>query len=254
MSRSYVRTHTLVVTGLITFWPSLLFAQPPAQPTQPPPPPPPHEGTAEFAFVGTSGNSSTQSVGLGGDVTFRPAPWTFNAKAAYVRNESEDVLKAESIDFAFKAARALGPRLSAFGRYGFLHDRFAGIDERQTVDGGLSYIAVNAPPHTLTVDASLGYAHETRLKGENLSNPTFATGALYKLKLSDAVDVSDDVRFVFSLSDGADWRTANIAAVTSKLTTLLSLKVSNTVRYVHAPVSGFQTTDTITAIALVAKF
>ena len=26
----------------------------------------------------------------------------------------------------FKAARTLTPRLSAFGRYGFLHDRFAG--------------------------------------------------------------------------------------------------------------------------------
>jgi putative salt-induced outer membrane protein len=249
-----MRTRIFILTGLAALWSSVLFAQPPAPPTQPPPPPPPREGTAEFAFVGTSGNSSTQSIGLGGDVTFRPAPWTFNAKAAYVRNESEDVLKAESVDFAFKAARAINPRLSAFGRYGFLHDRFAGIDARNTIEGGLSYIAVNTPPHLLTVDASLGYAHESRLQGDNLSNPLFATGALYKLKLSDAVVVSDDLRLVFSLSNGDDWRTSNIAAVTSKLTTILSLKVSNTVRYVNAPVPGFQTTDTITAIALVAKF
>jgi len=239
---------------LLALWPSFLFAQPPAQPTQPPPPPPPREGTAEFAFVGTSGNSSTQTIGLGGDVTFRPTPWTFNAKAAYVHNESDDVLKAESFDFAFKASRAIQPRLSAFARYGFLHDRFAGIEQRQTVDGGLSFIVVNTPPHSLTVDASLGYAHESRLQGEDLDNPTFATGALYKLKLSDAVDISDDLRLVFSLSDGADWRSANIAAITSKLTTLLSLKVSNTVRYVNAPVQGFQSTDSNTAIALVAKF
>jgi putative salt-induced outer membrane protein YdiY len=36
--------------------------------------------------------------------------------------------------------------------------------------------------------------------------------------------------------------------------TIFSLKVSNTIRYVNQPVPGFQTTDTITAVALVAKF
>jgi putative salt-induced outer membrane protein YdiY len=38
------------------------------------------------------------------------------------------------------------------------------------------------------------------------------------------------------------------------VTTLFSLKVSNAVRYVNAPAEGFETTDTITSIALVAKF
>jgi len=45
-----------------------------------------------------------------------------------------------------------------------------------------------------------------------------------------------------------------MATLTARLTTLLSLKVSNTVRYVHEPVIGFETTDTITAFALVLKF
>jgi hypothetical protein len=59
--------------------------------------------------------------------------------------------------------------------------------------------------------------------------------------------------FTASFDDASDWRTANIAAVT-KLTSVLALKLSNTVRYVHAPVIGFENTDTITSIALVAKF
>ncbi len=32
--------------------------------SSPPPPPPEQEGSAEFAFVGTTGNSSTQTVAL----------------------------------------------------------------------------------------------------------------------------------------------------------------------------------------------
>ena len=57
-----------------------------------------------------------------------------------------------------------------------------------------------------------------------------------------------------SFAESSDWRTANIVALTAKLTTLLSLKVSNTVRYVNAPVAGFEKTDSITSVALVAKF
>lgn len=231
--------------------PAVTLAQAPAGP---PPPPPVREATAEFAYVGTSGNASTTSIGLGGEYIYRPDPWTISSKANYVRNESEGDLKAESIEFAVKAARTLKPRLSAFGRYGFLHDNFAGIEARNVVEGGLSYVLVNTAPHLLTVDGSLGYAHESRVVPPDLSDPTLATGGLYKLKLSDAVDLSDDARFSVALSNGDDWRVANIAAVSSKLNNFLQLKFSNTVRYVHAPAPTFKTTDTITAVALVAKF
>ena len=228
---------------------SLAQAPPPA-----PPPPPVREATAEFAYVGTSGNSSTTSIGLGGQYIYRPDQWTITTKAAYVKNESDGELSAESFDLLFKASRALNPRLSAFGRYGFLHDRFAGIEARNVIEAGLSYQLINAAPHSLVVDGSFGYAHESRVAPPDLSDPLLATGALYRLKLSDAVEVSDDARWSVSVPNGDDWRFGNIASVNSKLTAVLSLKFSNTVRYVHAPAPTFQTTDVITAVALVAKF
>jgi putative salt-induced outer membrane protein len=234
----------------LTLAPVAVLAQAPAAP----PPPPAREGTAEFAYVGTSGNSPTTSIGVGGEYIVRPDQWIATTKAAYVRNESENELKAESFDLVFKAERTLSPRLSAFGRYGFLHDRFAGIDARNIVEGGVSYVLVNAAPHSLTVDGSVGYAHESRVTPPDLSDPIAAAGALYRLKLSDAVDISDTARLSVALSNGDDWRFGNIAAVNSKLNNVLSLKFSNTIRYVHAPAATFQTTDTITAVALVAKF
>jgi putative salt-induced outer membrane protein YdiY len=220
-----------------------------------PPVPIRNETTAEFAYVGTSGNSSTRSIGVSGQYIYRPDQWTFTSKASYVQNESEGELSAESIDALFKAERTVGPRLSAFSRYGFLHDRFAGIDARNIVEGGLSYLLVNAASQTLNVDASFGYAHESRVNPPDLSDPLVATGAVYRLKLSEVADISDDARFSVAVSDGGDdWRFANIASVNSKLNSFLSLKVSNTVRYVHAPAPTFETTDSITAVALVAKF
>jgi len=240
------------------FW--LLLATTPAlaqaqTPTPPPPPPPAREGTAEFSYVGTGGNASTSALGLGGEyITRRPEPWLFKGKVGYVRNRSEDELKAEAFTAQFRGSRTITDRLSAFGQYGYLHDRFAGIESRNTIDGGITYAVIRPRPHQLDVDAAIGYAHESRVLGEDLSTPQALFGGRYKLLLSDTADISDDVTLNLSLSDSSDWRTSNTIALTAKVTTIFSLKVSNIVRFVNAPVEGFETTDTITSVALVAKF
>jgi putative salt-induced outer membrane protein YdiY len=148
----------------------------------------------------------------------------------------------------------LTDRLGVFGRYAFLRNEFAGIDNRNSVAGGIDYLAIRPEPHRLKFNVGVGYANEQRLIGQDLSAAEFVSGAGYKWTISPNADITDDFEFAASFDDGSDWRTANIAAVTAKLTTVLALKLSNTVRYVHAPVIGFETTDTITSIALVAKF
>lgn len=232
-----------------------LQAQAPAQaPAQPPPPPPPREGTAEFSFVGTTGNAPTSALGVGGEYIVRTAPWVLRGKANYVRNESDDELKAEAVKALFRASRTFTDRLSAFGEYGFLHDQFAGIESRNTIDGGVTIAIVRPQPHALDFDVGLGYAHENRVVDEDLSTAQGLTGARYKFTLSETAEITDDLNFSFSFSDSEDWRTGNTVALTVKVTTILSLKVSNVIRFVNAPVADFKTTDTLTSVALVAKF
>ena len=95
-----------------------------AQAAVPPAPPPAKEGSAEFAFVGTAGNSSTQSVGLGGELIYRPSPWESKLKLNFVRNEAEGELKAQTFVMSLRAQRPIRPRLSGYGQYGYLRDRF----------------------------------------------------------------------------------------------------------------------------------
>jgi putative salt-induced outer membrane protein len=250
--RHFNRTLSVILAFIGASLSAPVFAQQPAAP--PPPPPPPQEGTAEFAFVGTSGNSSTQAIGLGGEVTVRRAPWTYNGKVAYVHNKAEGELQAESFAGLFQVSRTLKPRLAAYGKYGYLRNTFAGIENRNSISGGLEYLVIQPEPHRLKVNAGIGYANEQRVIGEDLSTPEFLTGASYKWTISPTADLSDDYDFSVSFSDAGDWRNANIATLTAKLTTLFSLKLSNIVRYVHEPVFGFENTDTITSIAFVAKF
>ena len=123
-----IRVRNISVAVLLSFVCARAGAQSPA------PPPPNHETSAELSFVGTGGNSSTETIGVGGSRLDRIDGWLITSKAAYVRNNSEGVLKAESIALAFQGAKILTSRLSVFGKYGFLHDRCKDIARRAGLD------------------------------------------------------------------------------------------------------------------------
>lgn len=225
-----------------------------AQTADPPPPPPRQEGTAEFAYVGTTGNASTQTIGLAGTFVYRPEQWVITNKAAFVRNKSESELTAETYTYLVRAARTVSPRLAGFGQYDYFRDEFAGMLHRHSLLGGVQSKLVDLPEHLLTVDGGLGYVNEQRLTGPDLSTASWSAGAAYRWKISETAEFTDDAQITGLFSDPGGWRLQQTAAVTARLTQLLSLKVANTIRYVSDPVPGFKGTDTMTSIALVAKF
>ena len=221
---------------------------------QPPPPPKAREGKAEFALVSTSGNASSQSIGLAAQVTFRPPKWVIDGQTAFVRNEAEDVVNAKSFVLRGRAARELAPRLQAYGQHAYLRDIFSGVENRNYTDGGLSFLVVGTARHTLYADAGLGYLNEQRTVGDDLSTATGSTGARYKLKLSETSDIAEELLSSFDFSDEGTWRLFQSLALTAKVAAPLSLKISNVIRYVDEPVFGFEQTDTITSAALVLSF
>jgi putative salt-induced outer membrane protein YdiY len=144
--------------------------------------------------------------------------------------------------------------VSVFGDYGYFRDEPAGITRRNGVTAGLSVTLAEQARHSLTADVGAGVLNEARVIGADISSATWSGGALYKLKLSDTADLTDDVRLLGLFDDADDWRATHAIAVTARLTSLLSLKAANVVRYAHVPPPGFKRTDTMTTIALVASF
>lgn len=245
-------TTSFVSACAFVLLPGLSLAQPAATPAAPPPPR--SEGSADFAFVSTTGNAPTQTIGLGADIIFRPDVWTLRSKTGFVQNETDDVVNTRVFATLFRASRLMRPRLSFYGQYDYLRNTFAGIVHRNAVEVGVSWQAIAPARHDLRFDVGIGYADEQRVVAPDMSNGTLTLGAAYKLKVSSTAELSDEARTVLSLEDADEWRGENIVALTAKLNTLLSLKVSHTLRYVNEPTFGFDATDTITAVALVAKF
>lgn len=229
--------------------PSLLAAQAPT-----PPPPPFREGTAEASFVGTTGNSSTQSIGLGAELTLRPEPWETRLKIGYLRSEVSGVTSAQALTGLLRGQRKFFGNMAFFAQYTYLSDKFAGTSARHTGDVGIAGPLLTLPRHTITADIGGGFASDKQVAGSGKSTAIASAGALYKWKVSETADFSEEARYVGAVPDGGDWRYTNAAAIAAKISTLLSLKVSNSVRFVNRPVTGFHDTDVQTAVALVAKF
>ena len=237
-------------------WCVLLIAAPALAQAQgtAPPPPPRQEGTAEVAFVGTTGNISTSTFSAGGEHIIRPVNWVVRNRIQAVRGTVEGATTADALLYNFRGERAINTRLSAFGDYGFYRDKPAGVRSRHAVAGGLSLKAIADARQTLSIDGGIGYLDESRVAGDDVSSAIWLAGATYKFKLSETAELSDDLRLLGTFDQGDDWRLTHSIAVTARLTSLLSLRVSNLLRYANFPPAGFKKTDTTTAIALVASF
>lgn len=231
-----------------------LAAQEPAAPPAPPPPPPLWSGQGELSFVSTSGNSDTQTLGVGAELAYQPLPWSAAFKAAFVRNEADGEEKANSLAAMLRGARAFSPRLEVFARGDYLKNRFAGIESRVSGEGGVAYAIFPAPPHKLKAEAALGYTAEQRIAAPDRHFPGARVGLLYEWQISKTAVYSEELSFIEDLDDTSNWRLVNAGALTADVTTVLALKLSFAILYSNEPVPGFGKRDTTLSAAVVAKF
>jgi putative salt-induced outer membrane protein YdiY len=219
-----------------------------------PPPPPRWERTAELSLVSTGGNTDTQTMGAGGAFVWRPGRWTTRARTAYVRSSAEDVVTAESLVAELRQARTLSPRADAFGHIEYLVDRFAGIDHRTTVDGGLGWLLFDVARQSLKVDGALGVTRESRLRGENLTFASASGTGHFTWKITPTAILIERLVVTTDVADLGNWRLHNAAGLTVTVTRVLSARLGHEWKRVNRPVPGFGRTDTTLSAALVAKF
>ncbi len=241
------RSATIALIAILTFC-SAALAQAPKPSDEPPPR---LEGTAQAALLATTGNASAQALGFGGQFIWRPMPWSLRAKATFAQTETDDVLSARSTVAGARVDRFLTTRTSLFGQYHFLRDLFAGVEQRSTVAGGLAYRLIQGPPHRLTIDGALGFEHESRVEEESENVAIVAGGVAYDWEISATSKLTEELRYVQGLESLDNWKLDQSIALTAAITSIFSLKIANLVRYANEPVPGFESTDTVTSVALV---
>jgi putative salt-induced outer membrane protein YdiY len=161
------------------------------------------------------------------------------------------VTQTQSITLQARQAFRIARPAELFARGSYARNRFAGIDNRVTTEGGVAVVKTLPRRNALTTEASIGFTTEQRVDHTDLQFAT-GTGALNHLwRIAPGTELADDLALVIDLEAARDWRATSTIRMGVALTRLLSLKASVVVEHRNAPVAGFGRTDMRTAAAIV---
>ena len=77
---------------------------------------------------------------------------------------------------------------------------------------------------------------------------------MYRWQREKAAAAETAAIFTQSFDSSDDWRFRHTASVSAAVSRIFSLKLAHELKYVNAPVIGFEKTDRLLSAAVVAKF
>jgi putative salt-induced outer membrane protein len=244
-------TVAILFTALLAAKPSA--AQTPAA-TPPPPPPPLWDAQIGASFVGTSGNSDTASTGVDFAAHHRGEVWQIESEASAVRTNSDDVTTAERYLGMLRGQRKLNAIVGVSSGVKLERDRFAGLDARSILDGGLSWALVHHPEWTLDGVTSIAWLHESRTVGVGVNDPVGVLQLLSRVPFGTAGDTTQRFTYYPDFRTSSAYRSEAEITAQAAMSAHLALKIGWLLRYSNAPVPGFKTTDTTTTASVVLRW
>lgn len=213
------------------------------------------KGSLGLAWVATSGNTDTSSIGLDFGLESRPRPWGFKFAARGNRADDQGVLTAENYLASARAVRALGERWEVFGGLSWAKDQFAGFDSQSVVSAGGTYKALEGERHLLTFDIGLAYTWEDRVPPE--ADVDFAGGLFglnWEWKLGSNSKLTERLVYHPNFDDSADWRLSSVTAIEAAVNDWLALRFGYDIRYRNQPIGDADSTDTTSTASVVFNF
>lgn len=207
------------------------------------------EGQAGFGL--TSGNTKETSAILGVSL-MKEGPKTrhkLTGLVDYLRSNGTTTRQKYAASYALNYIFRDG--LYLVSTLGWERDVFASYARRFTESLGLGYRAINRDHMTLDLEAGPAL-RQTRYTG-GLEEDEFAGRAsmAYRWTLRDGIALSEDGSV---LAGGENTTLISTTALTAKINTKLSGRISYNVQHETSPAAGRQPTDTATRATLVYSF
>jgi putative salt-induced outer membrane protein len=225
-----------------------------AQTAPPKEPPPLWDVQIGASFVGTSGNSDTASTGADVAAHRRGLVWLIDATATAVKTHSDDATTAERYLAALRGQRKLTKIIGLSAGEKVERDRFAGIDFRSILDGGLSWALVRQSQWTLDGVTSLAWDHESRTTGLDLDDPIGVFQLLSRIPFGGAGDTTQRFTYYPDFKTSSAYRTEAEITAQAAMAAHLALKIGYLLRYANDPVAGFKKTDNTTTASVVLRW
>ena len=215
----------------------------------------PWKATAEVSYVVTGGNTSTSALSLGTTFSRKWTKDTLLFKTFILTSNATTttrVAQGTEADFRIietKTTRQVAENYVLAGQYdrkladglagqvglSWDRNRFAGVENRVMLTGGLGYSMIDRKRTQLRTSAGLTY---TRRQYVGLDAESFAG---FRWTLSGEQKILDNslatTSFVFdeNMKKGPDWRFDWANSITASISRSLALKVSLRTLYTHLP-------------------
>ena len=221
---------------------------------QPPEPPPAWDVMLGAAFVGTSGNTDTSTVGADLTLNRRWPVWQIEAAALTINTSDQGDQTAERYLAAFRARRPLTSRIGLSIGERLERDRFAGIDFRSILDGGLTYVLVRRPRWTLDGLTSAAWNHENPVVGDDIDHPVGVFQAVNRFVLGAGADTTQRFNYYPDFKDSSAYRSEAEITAQAAMNRRLALRFGYLWRYSNTPVVGFVKSDNSTTASIVVRW
>lgn len=211
----------------------------------------PWSGEGEFGYVRTTGNTDTASLNAKFGLKHQRERWSHTLRFEATQKKERDVTTAERYYAAAKSDYSLTARDYAFGTLDYEDDRFDGYEYR--ANAGLGYGRRLIDRNTLKLNAEVGpgYRWNRLPSGESESETTLRLAGNLEWKISPTAKLTEEASVV---SGGNDTVSRSLTALTTKINSQLSLRLSYLWKRRSDPPPGTVDTDTETAATLVYSF
>ena len=223
-------------------------------PAAPPPPPPLWDAQIGASFVGTSGNSDTSATGADFSAHRRGEIWQIESAANAVRTSSDGEATAERYLGMLRGTRKLTPIVGLSSGIRLERDRFAGLDLRSILDGGLTWALVHHPEWTLDGVTSIAWLHESRSVGAGIDDPIGVLQLLSRIPFGSAGDTTQRFTYYPDFKTSSAYRSEAEISAQAAMNAHLALKIGYLLRYSNAPVPGFKKADNTTTASVVLRW
>jgi putative salt-induced outer membrane protein len=247
------RVCVVFFTVFASFTAGFAAAQPPAA-APPPPPPPLWDVQVGASFVGTSGNTDTSATGADFSAHHRGEIWKIESAATAVRTSSDEETTAERYAGMLRGQRKLTQIVGLSSGIKLERDRFAGLDLRSILDGGLSWALVHHPEWTLDGVTSIAWLHESRSAGPGIDDPIGVLQLLSRIPFGTAGDTTQRFTYYPDFKTSSAYRSEAEITAQAAMSAHLALRIGWLLRYSNAPVPGFQKTDSTTTASVVLRW
>jgi putative salt-induced outer membrane protein YdiY len=217
-------------------------------------PPPVWDVQVGAAFVGTSGNSDTSTIGADFGAHRRWTIWQIESAATVIRATDRGTRTAERYLASLRGDRALAPRIGLTAGERAERDHLAGIDLRSISDVGLKYALMRQTHWTLDGLTALALNHESSIADVDRNDPIAVLQAVGKYTFNPSSDTMQRFTFYPDFKQSSAYRAEAEVTAQAALNSRLALKLGYLWRYSNAPVAGFMKSDNTATASVVVRW